>query len=237
MKAPPKALFALLTTLILAAYSHAAEAGMRVTLGFGGPLPSFTAHGPGYGSSRHYERPAKRRHVHRPAKGGKQAAKAKVVPSKKPIRSAARDNEVKAQVAATNIEAETTAAGTADAAASVAALIPEVQSTEATPRLALNTVAPVNTASLALDKSDAINPDATIQPHQVSITNNVTALAEAQPAPESPPISAATTTSIATDTASADTQAASAAASAAADKHDCKKFFPSVGLTLTVACE
>ncbi|MDH4980907.1 hypothetical protein [Hyphomicrobium sp. D-2] len=237
MQALPKALFALLTTLLFAAFSHAAEAGMRVTLGFGGPLPSFTAHGPGYGASRHYERPAKKRHVHRQAKGGKQVAKAKVTPSKKPIRTAARDTVVKAQDAATNVAAATVAAGTADAAAAMASPTPEVQSTEASPRVALNTDALINTASLGATKSDAINPDATNQPQQVSLTNNVTAVAEAQSAPESPPISAATTTSIATDTASADTQAANAAASAAADKHDCKKFFPSVGLTLTVACE
>ena len=37
-------------------FSSAAEAGLRIRLGFGGPLPGFTAHGNGGHASRHYHR-------------------------------------------------------------------------------------------------------------------------------------------------------------------------------------
>ena len=44
-----KSLVALIVALIAAAtmFSSAAEAGLRIRLGFGGPLPGFTAHGNG----------------------------------------------------------------------------------------------------------------------------------------------------------------------------------------------
>ena len=55
-----KAWIALIGTVIAGAtaFSPAADAGFKVRLGFGGPLPVFTPHGPSHGGyeHRHYER-------------------------------------------------------------------------------------------------------------------------------------------------------------------------------------
>jgi hypothetical protein len=70
---------------LMTVFASAAEAGRKVRLGFGGPLPSFTAHGPSksYGAKRYKTkriyRAAKKRKA-RPAK--KRIAKRKTVSKK-----------------------------------------------------------------------------------------------------------------------------------------------------------
>jgi hypothetical protein len=50
---------------VMTVFASAADAGFKVRLGFGGPLPSFTAHGPSksYGAKRH-----KKKRIYRAAK-------------------------------------------------------------------------------------------------------------------------------------------------------------------------
>lgn len=207
MKAPVRTLpLLLLAPLVASAAAPAAEAGMRVSLGFGGPLPVFTAHGPGHGQAHgsHRYRPAKKHHAAHSAKGKKSAYGKKATP--RSTVSASKNAALKEPSAALKAAPGKT-----------------------TDRLA--------EATSGTGSSAPINADATIHQPPVSLTNSIGGPSEAQSAPELAAISAVTTTSIATDVASADTEAADAAASAVVGKHDCKKFFPSVGLTLTVACE
>jgi hypothetical protein len=149
-------LFALTTALIAAVtmFASGAEAGFKIRLGFGGPLPAFTAYGNSGGSyernyapKRRYQ--AARHHEKAPARVSKKAKIAKAV-----------EAEPQAKVVAKAAETENSSIAGA-----------ETQVSEVT------TPAPVETARATVN--------------------------EAEPSA----------------------------------KLDCKKFFPSVGMTLTVPCE
>ena len=80
---------------VMTVFASAADAGFKVRLGFGGPLPAFAAHGPAksYGAKRHKKKriykAAKRRKA-RPAK--KRIVKKKATPKKIAIIKAAPTN-------------------------------------------------------------------------------------------------------------------------------------------------
>jgi hypothetical protein len=154
-------------------FSSAAEAGLRIRLGFGGPLPGFTAFGNGGGhGSRHYHRKryVERRyvkkekvHVAKKAKSEPKIAKVEKKVSKPQVIA-------KAPIVEPDVIADSENSSITSAALDTAAIEPE-------------TLTPVAV------KTDAGEPKATSKPEK------------------------------------------------AASKLDCKKFFPSVGMTLSVPCE
>ena len=122
-----KLLLALATALLAATtlFASAAEAGMKVRLGFGFPLGSFTAHG-NSGGGYHKPRRAKRHHVRRKVKDD-------VKVTKKPTKTkAVAKAEPKAKVESTeetatseNSSISTAAVAPAEAAPPAAEAIPE----------------------------------------------------------------------------------------------------------------
>jgi hypothetical protein len=157
-----KSLIALLTLLIAAAgmFSSAAEAGLKIRLGFGGPLPGFHAHGNGGGyAHRHYKR--KKYLAHRAAKKKQYVAK-KSAPAPKVAK-------VEKKVAKPQVVAAETDAIVENSSITTAAIDPIEETTDET---------------------------------------ETGASVKAESKPER-----------------------------SASKLDCKKFFPSVGMTLTVPCE
>jgi hypothetical protein len=179
-EAMTKSLAALIVALIAAAttFSSAAEAGMGIRLGFGGPLPAFTAHGNGGGySHRHYKR---KRYVAR-----RVAKKKKVYVAKKKTTQAPKVAKVEKKVAKPNV------------VATAPIVEPDV--------IADSENSSITSAALETDTVDttaAIDTD-TVTPVEVKTDAATTA-----PKREK-----------------------------AASKLDCKKFFPSVGMTLSVPCE
>ena len=170
-----KAWIALIGTVILGvtAFSPAADAGFKVRLGFGGPLPVFTGHGHSHGGYEHrrYER---ERYIAR------RAARSEERVSRKAAHKTAKTQKSvsKAQTAA------------------------RVSDDDNTPAK----VAEIENSSITTDLADPIETAVIPEPH-VSSTP--------QPA-------------VAT---------VSPKAALTASKADCRKFFPSVGMTLSVPCE
>jgi hypothetical protein len=175
---------AIIVALIAAAtmFASGAQAGFKIRLGFGGPLPAFTAHGGNYHSERHYHR--KRYLARRVVK------KEKVYVAKR--KTTSEPKKVIAKTVTKKPEAVATAPVTA----------PEV--------IADNENSSISTASL----DTAVVDPALVKEGEV-------------PAVEPAKVSAATEP----------VQAAKPKTTQAASKLDCKKFFPSVGMTLTVPCE
>jgi hypothetical protein len=163
-------------------FSSAAEAGLRIRLGFGGPLPGFTAFGNGGHASRHYHRKryVERRyvkkqkvHVAKKAKSEPKVAKVEKKVSKPQVaeKKVSKPQVVaKAPIVEPDVIADNENSSITSAALDTAALEPE-------------TVTPISV------KDEAVAPKATSKPEK------------------------------------------------AASKLDCKKFFPSVGMTLSVPCE
>ncbi|MFA6140018.1 MAG: hypothetical protein WC684_04780 [Hyphomicrobium sp.] len=172
-----KSLVALIVALIATAtaFSSAAEAGLRIRLGFGGPLPSFVAHGNGGGySQKHYHR---KRYIARRVK------KEKVYVAKRKVSE------------------------------------PKVAKVEKVAKPKVIATAPI------------VEPDVIADSENSSIT---TAALETD--------TVDTTAAVDNDTVAPVEVKADAATTApkrekAASKLDCKKFFPSVGMTLSVPCE
>ena len=157
-------------------FASAAEAGFKIRLGFGGPLPGFGAHG----GSGHYahRRWRKRQYIVR------RKAKPKVYVAKKATSSKSDVAKVEEAPKPLVDTAETENSSIATAAV---AEIEEQAADEATE---------------AGDKT----AEAAVEPEPAA-----TAAAGAKPAPADEPNMV--------------------------KKLDCKKFFPSVGMTLTVPCE
>ena len=171
-----KSLVALIVALIATAtaFSSAAEAGLRIRLGFGGPLPSFVAHGNGGHYSKHHHR---KRYIAR------------------------RVKKEKAYVAKRKVSE------------------PKVAKVEKVAKPKVIATAPI------------VEPDVIADSENSSIT---TAALETD--------AVDTTAAVDTDTVAPVEVKADAATTApkrekAASKLDCKKFFPSVGMTLSVPCE
>ena len=158
---------ALIAALIAAAtiFSSAAEAGFKIHLGFGGPLPGFTAHG----NSNYHHR---RRYIAR-----RIVKKEKVYVAKRKTTSEPKVAKVEkpAVVATVPVIEPEVIADSENSSITTAALD--------TASVAPETVAPVEV------KADATEPKTSSKPEK------------------------------------------------AASKLDCKKFFPSVGMTLSVRCE
>ncbi|KAB2939313.1 MAG: hypothetical protein K8F92_09815 [Hyphomicrobium sp.] len=173
-----KSLVALIAALIAAAttFSSAAEAGLKIRLGFGGPLPHFTAHGHGH---HHYKR---KLYIAR-----RVAKKKKVYVAKKATPSMSKVTKVEKKVSKPQ----------------VVATAPVVD--EEVDVIADNENSSITSAALEpIEDTAAIEPETTA-PAEVKAAGE-TAKVEAKP-------------------------------EKAASKLDCKKFFPSVGMTLTVPCE
>lgn len=168
---------ALLAAIVAAAVMFAsnAEAGIRIRLGFGGPLPVFTAHGNGGGD--YYER----RHYHRHRYIARRVTKEKTYVAK-------RSSEPKV--------AKSTKS--APKRQSVASVEPEVIADSENSSITTAALEPNSTAS-----APEANPVTKVVAEQPQITPQL---------PEQKPAKTAS-------------------------KLDCKKFFPSVGMTLTVPCE
>jgi len=171
---------ALIAAFICAAttFASGAEAGFRIRLGFGGPLPAFTAHGNSYHGAREYHR---KRYVarHTVKKPKVHVAKKKATPEPKVAKR--QQWEKVAAKPATNKPlaiAEVPAGALADTENSSIA-----------------------TASLEVSGPTAAPEDAKAIDVPVR-----------KPKPATVP-------------------------EKTASKLDCKKFFPSVGMTLTVPCE
>lgn len=167
---------ALLAAIIAAAVMFAsnAEAGIRIRLGFGGPLPAFTAHGNGGG---YYER----RHYHRHRYIARRVTKEKTYVAK-------RSSEPKV--------AKSTKS--APKRQSVASVKPEVIADSENSSITTASLEPGNAADAQEE-----NPVKKVAATEDEVAPQV---------PEQKPAKAAS-------------------------KLDCKKFFPSVGMTLTVPCE
>lgn len=185
MKRSPLALAAAIICAVTA-YASGAEAGFRVHLGFGGPLPGFTAYGNSYHGAREYhrERYVARHTVKKPKThvARSETAKKKAEPEPKVAKKRQRE-----QVAA---------------------------------KPAPKKVAPVAKAPVA-DPSDTENSSiatASLDGSHSGDTPSATEDAKAVDVqvPEPKPTTKPEKT---------------------ASKLDCKKFFPSVGMTLTVPCE
>jgi hypothetical protein len=171
-----KSLVALIVALIATAtaFSSAAEAGLRIRLGFGGPLPSFVAHGNGGGYGKHHYR---KRYIARRVKKEKvYVAKRKV--SEPKVAKVEKVAKPKVVATAPIVEPDVIA-DSENSSITTAAL--ESDTVDTTAAVDTDTVAPVEV------KADA----ATTEPKREK----------------------------------------------AASKLDCKKFFPSVGMTLSVPCE
>lgn len=177
---------ALLAAVIAAAIMFAsnAEAGIRIRLGFGGPLPVFTAHGNGGGG--YYER----RHYHRHRY------------------IARRVKKEKTYVAKRNAE-------------------PKVAKRDTEPKVAKSTKSTPKRESVA-----AAEPKVTADSENSSITT-----ASLDPSSAASTETAAPIAKVAAKQEEIAPQAPEQKPAKAASKLDCKKFFPSVGMTLTVPCE
>jgi len=173
---------AVLIAAVIAAvtmFASGTQAGFGIRLGFGGPLPAFTAHGNGgYEGERHYHR---KRYIERRVKEKTHVAKRK------------NDDKV---------------------------------AKKSEPKVSKK-VAKSETPAASADSPQAAAPDA----ENSSITT-VSATAETSaPAPTTPveTVKNASPPAVAEETKPSPAKTAS--------KLDCKKFFPSVGMTLTVPCE
>jgi hypothetical protein len=173
---------AIIVALIAAAttFASSAQAGFKIRLGFGGPLPAFTAHGGNYHSGRHYHR--KRYIARHKKKETVQVAKRKTSSEPKKVAKAVTKKP--------------------ESIAAAPVIEPEV--------IAESENSSISTATLET---------AVVEPVTVK-EGEVPAVEPAKVSTATPPVEAAKPKS---------TQAAS--------KLDCKKFFPSVGMTLTVPCE
>jgi len=172
-----KSLVALIVALIAAAttFSSAAEAGLRIRLGFGGPLPAFTAHGNGGHYGKHHYR---KRYIARRVKKEKVYVAKRKVSEPKVAKVEKKVAKPKVVAAAPIVEPDVIA-DSENSSITTAAL--ETDTVDTTAVVDTDTVAPVEV------KADA----ATTAPKREK----------------------------------------------AASKLDCKKFFPSVGMTLSVPCE
>jgi hypothetical protein len=169
---------AVIAALIAAAtmFASTAEAGFRIRLGFGGPLPSFNAYGNGGGGYEH--RYHRQRYI------------ARRIVKKEKTYATKRDTEPKV-----------------------------AKSTKSTPkREAVAAVPPIGPDKIADSENSSITT-ASLEPENAASS------------PETKPV-----TPIAAKPQDNGVQPAQKSASAAG-KLDCKKFFPSVGMTLTVPCE
>jgi hypothetical protein len=178
-EAMTKSLVALIVALIAAAttFSSAAEAGLKIRLGFGGPLPAFTAHGNGGGySHRHYKR---KRYIAR-----RVAKKKKVYVAKK----------------------KTTQA-------------PKVAKVQKVAKPKIVATAPIVEPDVIADSENSSITTAALETDTVDTT------------------AAVDTDTVAPVEVKADAATAAPKREKAASKLDCKKFFPSVGMTLSVPCE
>ncbi len=172
----------IIVALIAAAtmFASAAQAGFKIRLGFGGPLPAFTAHGGNYHSGRHYHR---KRYVARHKK-------------KEPVQVAKRKRTSEPK----KVAKSTTKKPEAVAAAPV--IEPEV--------IAESESSSISTATL----ETAVIEPVTVKEGELPVVEPAKVSTATQPVEPAKPKTAQ-----------------------AASKLDCKKFFPSVGMTLTVPCE
>lgn len=186
IKSPLVILAAILAVATM--FASTAQAGFKIRLGFGGPLPAFNAYGNGGGySHRHYSR--KRYYARRVVK------KEKVYVAKK--------------------KAEPKVAAKKDKPEKVAAK-PVVKK-------------PVSVASAS-----------TTEPEVIADTENssiAAALEQPAIAPTALKVEEAVQVQPATTSETPLTPETTSKPTKAASKLDCKKFFPSVGMTLTVPCE
>lgn len=159
------------------AFASSAQAGFKIRLGFGGPLPAFTAHGGGYHSPRHYHR---KRYLARRVIKKEKVYVAKPKPAPKVAKQEKKEKVVAKQ---------------STAKPAVIAKVPAVE------------------PEVIADNENSSIAAASIEP--IAATDAVTEV-------EQP-------------TATVGSVVAKPAKSAS--KLDCKKFFPSVGMTLTVPCE
>jgi hypothetical protein len=171
-----KSLVALIVALIATAtaFSSAAEAGLRIRLGFGGPLPSFVAHGNGGYSQKHYHR---QRYIARRVK------KEKVYVAKRKVSE------------------------------------PKVAKVEKIAKPKVVATAPIVEPDVIADSENSSITTAALETDTVDTT------------------AAVDTDTVAPVEVKADAAAAAPKGEKAASKLDCKKFFPSVGMTLSVPCE
>jgi len=172
-----RSLIALIGTVVMGAtaFSSIANAGFKVRLGFGGPLPAFTAHGHGGHGHRHYER---KRYIVRPVARSQERVAKKATPATHKIAKAEK----------------------------------AVSKPKAVDRLIAKEAQPTKTAEI---ENSSITT-ALADPTETAVIQEPEASSGAlQPA------------------------AAGAAPKAelTASKVDCRKFFPSVGMTLSVPCE
>ncbi len=171
---------ALIAAIICAAttFASGAEAGFRIRLGFGGPLPAFTAHGNSYHGAREYHR---KRYVarHREKKPKVHVAKKKAAPEPKVAKKQQREKVAAKPATKKPIDVAETAAAT-----------------------------PADTENSSITTAALETTEAT------ATTGNTEAIDVQIPEPK-PAIRPGKQ----------------------ASKLDCKKFFPSVGMTLTVPCE
>ncbi len=158
--------------------ASSAQAGLKIRLGFGGPLPVFTAHGNGGHSARHYHR---KRYLAR------RVVKKKVYVAKRKAEPKVAKVEKKQKVIAK----------------------------AATPEPVAVAAAPVVEPEVIADSENSSITTAALEEQAIA---PIAATDDGVPAP---------TEAVATEPKPAK----------AASKLDCKKFFPSVGMTLTVPCE
>ncbi len=185
IKSPLVILAAILAAATM--FASTAQAGFKIRLGFGGPLPAFNAYGNGGGySHRHYSR--KRYYGRRVVK------KEKVYVAKKAEPKVAAKKYKPEKVAAKPVTKKQVSV--ASAATTEPEVIADTENSSIAAALEQPAIAPT-----ALKVEDAVQ----VQPATTAAT------------PLTP------------ETTSKPTKAAS--------KLDCKKFFPSVGMTLTVPCE
>lgn len=175
-----KSPIAILAALVAAAimFASSAEAGFGIRLGFGGPLPMFTAHGNGGG---HYQR----RHYHR-----KRYLARRIVKKEKTYVAKRKSEPKVAKITKSAPKRETVAA------------------------------APVVEPEVIADSENSSITTASLEPEKAAVTPETNSA-----------------TPIAAKSDDSEQQPQQAKPAKAASKLDCKKFFPSVGMTLTVPCE
>lgn len=187
---------ALIAALLAAAvmFASSAQAGFRVRLGFGGPLPAFTAHGGGYSGERQYYR---KRYVER-----------RVTRKKEKVHVAKRKTTSEPKVAMKDVEQKV---------AKKEAPEPKTAKKEkSTPKRQAVAAVPAEPGVSADSENSSIASDE-LEAQQTSVPG-AELQAAAQPAvAQVPPPERKPAQSV--------------------SKLDCKKFFPSVGMTLTVPCE
>ena len=167
-----KSLIALATAaLAIAATVSSADAGFRVRLGFGGPLPGFTAYGNSNAHTSH-----RTRRVYRAART-----------HEKPPASVTRKSQTDTNVAKIDDKTETPVAQNENSSIAEAKTVAQNENSSVT-------VAAVEPAEVnAAEPAQKVEPVKTAEPKKIE--------------------------------------------PAVVQKVDCKKFFPSVGMTLTVPCE